>query len=668
MENRQPNAWRWLKLGLQTAHPVANTSKAPAPLSLWIGFCALCGSAGWGLSLLHQLNWGGYAVTLVLGLVLLALFRRQFAGRMTTFSAHKLARRFRRPFPVAFLALLSLAMLGGVLYPPCNADAMSQRIPRLLNWLAEQRWHWIDNAPGSFNTRAAGFEWLMAPMIALLRTDRFVFLLNVCSYLLFPGLVFSVFTRLGVSRRAAWNWMWLLPTGYCFILQAGSIGNDAVGAVFALAALDFALRARESRSCADLWLSCLAVALLTASKTSNLTLLLPWLLAAWPSLRLLTSRPLASSGIFLVAAACSFLPTAALNYHYVRDWSGASYELSADLAHVKPHVAFVGNGLNLLVQNLTPPLFPAANWWNNHAHKAIPLPLRSQMEKSFEPSGAHIKVREMPLESEAALGFGLTLLVLCSWVAARLVRRSLPAVGSAHWDYRRLVRLAPWVSLLVYMMKISLSASGRILAPYYALLMPSLLTGPGQEKITRHRLWRTAGLGVFCLAAILVVLNPVRPLWPATRTIAWLEKKLPSSRALARARMVYQSYVVRWDALGQVRSSIPSQEKNVGFLAFVTTTTLETSLWRPFGERRIRWVRADDSSNTICGKGIHFVVIGADSPDAPVCGRPFQDWLQDWTTSHNGKVVGSFSVSNVASKPPSPWFVVELLPAGKRIS
>ena len=58
-------------------------------------------------------------------------------------------------------------------------------------------------------------------------------------YLFFPGLVFSVLTRLGVSRRVAWHWMWLAPTGYCFVQQAGSIGNDAFGAMLAPAAKRF---------------------------------------------------------------------------------------------------------------------------------------------------------------------------------------------------------------------------------------------------------------------------------------------------------------------------------------------------------------------------------------------------------------------------------------------
>ena len=42
------------------------------------------------------------------------------------------------------------------------------------------------------NTRAAGFEWVCAPVIALTKTDRPLFLINVISFLLMPGLVFSL--------------------------------------------------------------------------------------------------------------------------------------------------------------------------------------------------------------------------------------------------------------------------------------------------------------------------------------------------------------------------------------------------------------------------------------------------------------------------------------------
>ena len=158
----------------------------------------------------------------------------------------KFRRRFRRPFPLAFLILAALAFLGGALHPPTNYDALAYRIPRVLHWLAVGQWHWIHTIFDRLNDRSCGIEWVSAPFIALLKTDRWLFLINVVSFLLLPGLVFSVFTRLGVRRRVAWHWMWLVPTGYCLVLQAGSIGNDLFGATFALAAVDFALRAKNA--------------------------------------------------------------------------------------------------------------------------------------------------------------------------------------------------------------------------------------------------------------------------------------------------------------------------------------------------------------------------------------------------------------------------------------
>ena len=71
------------------------------------------------------------------------------------------------------------------------------------------------------NDRACGIEWLTAPLLLFTRCDRALFLLNFIPFLLLPGLVFSVFRRLGVRARVAWHWMWLLPTGYIFLLQAG---------------------------------------------------------------------------------------------------------------------------------------------------------------------------------------------------------------------------------------------------------------------------------------------------------------------------------------------------------------------------------------------------------------------------------------------------------------
>ena len=133
------------------------------------------------------------------------------------------------------------------------------------------------------NDRACGIEWLSAPVLLFTHSTRGLFLINFLPFLLLPGLVFSVFTQLGVRARVAWHWMWLLPTGYNFILQAGGNANDTFPAVYALAAVDFGLRAWKSRRPADLWHSLLAAALLTGAKASNLPLLLPWAIVIFPA-------------------------------------------------------------------------------------------------------------------------------------------------------------------------------------------------------------------------------------------------------------------------------------------------------------------------------------------------------------------------------------------------
>ena len=292
-------------------------------------------AAGWVLSIFGQLNRTGYAVAL--GCSAVILFFAVGREPLRRLCLRRLQCRFRRPFPLAFLALAFLALVGGCLYPPSNFDALSCRTARVLHWLDAGQWHWIAaDVRGALNTRTCAFEWMTAPILLFFHSDRWLFLFNGFSFLLLPGLVFSVFRRLGLSGRVAWHWMWLLPAGLCFALQAGSLGNDIFGAALALAAIDFALRARPGeRSAADsqsaspspkptergclsrsspaneevvspghgigtagaervvaigwksasLRYSVLAAALMTGAKFSNLTLLLPWGIAILPALR-----------------------------------------------------------------------------------------------------------------------------------------------------------------------------------------------------------------------------------------------------------------------------------------------------------------------------------------------------------------------------------------------
>ena len=126
--------------------------------------------------------------------------------------------------------------------------------------------------------------------------------------------------------------MWLIPGGYAFALQAGSICNDAFAAVYALAAIDFALRAERSRRFKNLLLSLLALALTTGAKATNLPLGLPWLIAAFPILLYWVRRqPVKLLAAGIVAAFASYLPMAALNQFHCGDWTGVSLEEQGEI-------------------------------------------------------------------------------------------------------------------------------------------------------------------------------------------------------------------------------------------------------------------------------------------------------------------------------------------------
>jgi hypothetical protein len=621
-------------------------------------FCAFCGFLGWTLSALHQLNRVGYAVGFIIGTAALVLYReRLFSLGQPAVSWVKHRRRLSRAFPLAFLLLASLALLGGMLYAPSNFDAMAYRTPRVLHWLAEQRWHWIHAEFNRLNTRACAFEWVSAPLIAFARTDRFLFVINIISFLILPGLIFSVFTRLGVSGRVAWYWMWIVPAGYCFLLQAGSIGNDLFGAVFALAALDFALRARSSHAPGDVWLSFLAAGLATGTKSSNLPLLLPWLIAVAPSFKFIKHKLVLTSAVAIVAIIVSCVPSAALNAKYCGDWTGATAE-HGEYLRGKPFLRLANNAVLLTIQNLVPPVFPFANAWNQNVQRSIPVSWRTELEKSFEPFGAHWMLSELEIEESAGLGFGVTVLVLLSLgagIAYSHRNAARPLASLNYGAHSKLVVSSTVVALAVLMAKFGLGAIARLLAAFYPLCIPLFLLGRSQEAVVRKKWWRCAALLVFFLAAVPLVLSPARPLWPANSLLAKVDTK--NSHSLSKAKTVYAVQRQRFDAFAPARKLLPADLKVLGV---VMSDDPETSLWRPFCCRRVEHVMATDSPQELHARGIEYMLVSAE-----VFKQAFQRPIEQWILEMNGEIEARLSLE-LRGSGPSDWLLIRIHPNGKR--
>ncbi|MGN6385376.1 MAG: phospholipid carrier-dependent glycosyltransferase, partial [Verrucomicrobiota bacterium] len=261
-------------------------------LKLWLFLAVWIICSGWVLSFFHLLNAPGYTLSLGLFALLVYYFLGfERAELWTGLKFKKFRNRFRRTAPKLYLLLALAAILGGALYHPTHFDGFSYRIPRVFHWLSEQKWHWIRSSDVRLNVVALDFDWLSAPFMAYAHTERSIFLINALSFILLPGAVFTAFHRLGVRKKVAWWWMWIVPAGYCYSMQAGSIGTDAFAAIFSLSAVALALRATEKENARDWWASLFAVALLTGAKQSNLPLALPWVIAAYPGLRFAFKRP-----------------------------------------------------------------------------------------------------------------------------------------------------------------------------------------------------------------------------------------------------------------------------------------------------------------------------------------------------------------------------------------
>jgi hypothetical protein len=631
-------------------------------VKLWLWLSVLASLAGWGLSLVGQLNRLGYVIVGVVALIVLneARARRAVEFGKGPWRWRKIRRRFRRGLPLAFAVLAALVFVSGVLYAPSNHTGLSYRIPRVLHWLQAGEWHWIFTPNLRMNTRACGIEWLSAPLLLFTGSDRLLFLLNFIPFVLLPGLLFSVLTRLGVRGRVAWPWMWLLPTGYVFLLQAGSGGNDAYPVAYALAAVDFALRAWRSWRASDLWHSLLAIALLGGAKASNLPLMLPWFVLVAPLWRVGKEKPAATARVVALALIVSFLPTAWLNHHYIGDWSALQYERPG-MGMKNPLVGVYGNALLLLQNNLCPPFFPIAKWWNQHELQLLPGFLVRPMVKHFE-EGFHF-LWELPTEDWCGLGLGVTVLLLISalWAAkSRLTGDGWRVTGSAalfpslatrhaarfHW----LVLLSPWLALLAYCAKSGMVTPARLIAPYYPLLLPLLLVGAEQSRLVRARWWRGLAWAVVVVAFGVLIVTPARPLWPAQTILRQAVAAAPANRLLQRALDTYAVYAIRADPLPDLRAKLPPGLKVVGFLG--THDDLDISFWRPFGSRRVEQISHVATAEQIRARKLEYAIVSG--MHLELAKLPLADWL----TQMRAEVVAETSVAVTVSVGPRPWYLV----------
>lgn len=636
--------------------PLPNSSPTPSiPLDMYAAWTLLLTwtvLSGWILSLTCGLNRLGYTLALAPLLALAIVKRGAMASLLVNTTRHlrQLARRSTKQTLPALFAITTLAAaIGGFLYEPNNYDFLAYRFSRMLHWWDAGHWHWIHTSTARMNYSGTGMEWTMMPLLVFSHSSRLFFLVNIVSYLLMPGLIFSILTQLGVGRRTAWFWMWILPTGYCYVATAGGLCNDIFSTGVALAALHFACRAARHLNITDLWLGGLATGLMTGVKASNLPLVLPFLVAAFPAWVTIRTRWKQTLGIACLAVTVSFIPIAILSKAYTGDWSGDP-EHTDPLQATNPLTALLGNSLQLAARSMTPPVFPMASTWNAHAMEFLPQWVRSRLGRDFKQFS--LQMSELGnSEQLTGVGLGVAVLLVTTVGAALLSRRRYPPRS-----YRKDVLFAGVIAAIALCTLVATASGPRYMMPYYPLAIASILVLPGTVIVTRTRWWQRLAILMSIAALILVILSPSRPLWPAQTFSSALRAYAPSNHFAERMSAVYSLYRNRADALAPARLLLPPETQVIGFIQ--SGGDPEIALWKPLGRRRVMDIIGPDMSNRpkLDQMGIQAIVARRTLVEKQ-CGT-----LESWLAVIDGHLIATVKLILTVAEGEQEWCIVKLHP------
>ncbi len=616
---------------------------------IWVIVVSCFCAGSWVLSAARSLGGRGYlALFAVIILILIGIGRVSGWTRAGAIRVwRKLKRRFRRPLPLSFLVISAINLISGAINEVTNGDSIGYRIPRTLHWLSEGRWHWIHTADDRLNVVGLNYEFLGAPFLFFFGDERWIYLVSIGGYLLLPGLFFSFLRLVGVGGRVAWWWMWLFAAGYVYAMQASSIATDGFSATAALAAVVFALRGALRQNAADLWFAILAAAFLSGIKQVTLPL---GIIVAFPILsgfKILLRRPAITGAVVVIALLASVLPITIANVHYAGSWKGFNkenpYEQKSFLW------GFIGNSFVIPVQNLQPPIFPAADRWNDAMRRFVRTPFGSRFQH-FETFAA---LWRAPSEINAGLGFGLSILILATALA--LARANSPSRFNPKKD-SFIIRWVIWTPVLAaaaWMGKSGLMQNARYFAPYYPFLMPLLLRNPNNFLLTRRIWWRRLAWATILLLIGLLIISRQRPVWPAGKVTAWLTARYPENRFVKKVRNAY-SFSARKEPLRRsITQLIPDSAKVVGYSA--ENGKLEMPLWTATPGRRVHWIKLDDDPLRPRQLGIEYVLVDPSAIQLTP-GKSIDSWLQRFP----GAVIGQFGIIALPETEPEIAYVVKL--------
>jgi hypothetical protein len=157
-------------------------------------------------------------------------------------------------------------------------------------------------------------------------------------------------------------------------------------------------------------------------------------------------------------------------------------------------------------------------------------------------------------------------------------------------------------------------------------------------------------LPVFAVSAVLLILSPPRPLWPAMAVLHSLDAEQAQSYLLNHAWNVYAAYSARADGFAPIIAALPPEANPLGYMA---VDEPEAGLWRPFGSRRILHFTRQDSPVDLRARGIKFALVSEDFLTQH-CRMKTADWL----LRMDAEPLQHFELKLLARQDPHGWLLV----------
>ena len=358
-------------------------------------------------------------------------------------------------------------------------------------------------------------------------------------------------------------------------------------------------------------------------------------------------RPVAIAAALMIAAAVSFVPMALLNIHFTGDYTGDPTN-SGQMKLTNPFIGVLGNGLQMLNDNLAPPIQPRGVDWKHLLPSALAVPLARDFPRLTLRSG------ELQIEEDAGVGLAIILftgLFLFEGIRARLIASSLVIARDKQATW---VVAAGAIALLAYMAKMGSEATSRLIAAYYPLVLAGILVLVSLDgRIMHRRILRWVGFAAMLSALPLIILSPARPLFPVQAVANLMIKSHVSPEIISRYNNVYGVYAARADIFRELIAPVPPTERALGLIQMGDDT--QAPLWRPFGSRKVLEIMPDDSPEQLKARGIHFVVVCQDALTlhyhttiALLCAK--------WSAS----LLAQKDIVMKAHKGPETWYVLQL--------